>query len=552
SNYGTEGRYNLGASAAYAAGGLSVTGNITFRHDIRKRTGTDVRTRIASSGNTASNQDLLNAQPRHAFVASLSAKYKFDPKNQINAGLSFNQRLVRPYTLEHNMATDTMGALISDNDRLGMGRGLEVSNQASAGYTYIFDDKGEFSIDLRRGQTHENRNTGYTSTFRTPVAAPALSELLLHSNIIQSEYTGEYVGNLWGGKIKAGYDLQQDHSVFNNYGGTIVGTTHTPDPAQTNLFIYGQSIHAGYATYQFVLGKDWHFLGGLRLEQTRVGTNQVTSGIVNKNSYFRAYPSLHVEYALDADQILSFSYSHRVSRPEADEVNPYPVFVDAFSVRAGNPLLLPQETHSLELGYETKLWGASLAATAFWRQTYNAATQVSRYISPTVLLNTLENLGESQSGGLDMTATGKLWSDFSYNLAATTFYNELNASNLGIGKIKAGLSYTLKGSLDYSLTPIDLVQVSGNYSGRRLTAQGYRAPAGLLNIGFRHKLRDDLALVTTLADVLNSQYSKTVTNIPTLSEVNDQHSMGRTFYIGLTWAFGGKPAKDQFDYSGGG
>ncbi|HKU54264.1 MAG TPA: TonB-dependent receptor plug domain-containing protein, partial [Rhizomicrobium sp.] len=85
SNYGTEGRYNLGASAAYAAGGLSVTGNITFRHDIRKRTGTDARTRIDSSGNTASNQDLLNAQPRHAFVASLSAKYKFDPKNQINA-----------------------------------------------------------------------------------------------------------------------------------------------------------------------------------------------------------------------------------------------------------------------------------------------------------------------------------------------------------------------------------------------------------------------------------------------------------------------------------
>ena len=550
-NLGSEGRYNLGGSASYRSGGLTISANGSYRVDTRKRIGTDARVRHSSGGDTTSHQNLVNVQGRKAIVAAGSVTYDFDGKNRINAGYSFNQRTAVPSSIEHNSGTNNLGVTNSDYDRVTSGTGVELSTQASAGYRYTFDDKGEFNIDLRRGQTHENSANTYVSTYRIPAIASTTTEQLLRANSIESEFTAEYSGPLWGGKLKTGYDLQQDHNDFNNYGGSVVAGVHTSDPTQTNHFIYGQTIHAGYATYELGFG-DFNVLGGLRLEQTLVSTNQVTSSLINKNNYFRAYPSLHLEYDLGGNQIVSLSYSHRVARPDSEDVNPYPVYQDAFNVRAGNPFLLPQETHSLEGAYETKLWGANLAATAYWRQSFNGITDVSTFISPTVLQTTKQNLGENSSGGVEFTANGKIGTDLAFNLAGNVFYNEINASALALGPKRSAGSYTVKASFDYSLTPQDLLQISGTYSGRRLTAQGYRMGSGTLNLGYRHKLSDELSVVATVSDILNSQYSHSVNEIPTLSERNDQHSIGRVVFLGLSWTFGGKPARDQFDYGAGG
>ena len=550
-NLGTEGRYNLGASAAYKSGGLNISGNASYRDETRKRTTNDARTRHTSVGDTGSTQAVTTLQPRKAIVGSLNAIYDFEPQDRVNAGVSFNQRSEKVTTTEHNVSTDTLGAKTSDYDRLGFAPGIEISTQLSGGYRHIFDDKGQFSLDIRRGQTHENQTRTYVSTYRLPVQAPGTTEQLLHTNVIESDYTAEYSGSLWSGKIKAGYDMQQDHSSFNNYGGSVVAGAHIADPAQTNLFVYGQTIHEGYATYEVALGT-WNVLAGLRMEQALVATNQVTSGIVNHNRYTRVYPSLHVDHDLGGDDLVSFSYSHRVQRPEADEVNPYIVFQDAFNARAGNPLLLPTETHSFEVGYETKLFGANVSATAYWRQGFHVATDVQRFISPTVLLTTRDNIGKSNAGGLEFTGNGKISSNLSFNLSGNLYYNEISAASTGLTTVRSAGSYSLKSSFDYKLTPDDLLQISGNYNGRRLTAQGYRLSSGLLNLGYRHKLSDDLSIVATLSDVLNSQYGNSVTNVPAFHDVNKQHSMGRTGYIGVTWTFGGKALKDQFDYGGGG
>ena len=108
-----------------------------------------------------------------------------------------------------------------------------------------------------------------------------------------------------------------------------------------------------------------------------------------------------------------------------------------------------------------------------------------------------------------------------------------------------------KGSVDYHLTPKDLLQVSANYNGKRLTPQGYRLPTGFFNAGFRHQIRPDLSAVLSVADLLDSQRDRTVIDTPLLQDVITRRRSSRTASLALSWNFGGvkKVKEPKFDYA---
>ena len=278
----------------------------------------------------------------------------------------------------------------------------------------------------------------------------------------------------------------------------------------------------------------------------------MTTGEKSHASYFHAYPTLHFEYDLTGSQILRLSYSHRVARPEAEDLNPYPVFSDPQNLRAGNPRLRPEQTHSFEAGYEFDRRGMNWQATLYLRETYDAFTEVSRLISPTVLLTTKDNLGKSTAGGLELTGNGTLAKSLKYTLSGNVFYNRIDASNLGILGARSTWSYAAKASLDFQATGRDLLQVSATYNGKRLTPQGYRLPVGSINLGLRHQIRNNLAIVATVSDLLDSQRDRLVIDTPTLHDEVARRRSSRTAALGLTWTFAGnrRNAKEpQFDYS---
>jgi len=549
---GTEGRYNLGATAAYKSGALNLFGSASLRHETRKRTTTDHRVRrdAVAGGAAASDQTVVSDQQRDSKIVSAGFDYDLGAKSRISGSASYNRRAEALTIGERNRAADPGGAVLKDYDRQGAGRGHETSTQLSAGYRRTLANDGEFTLDLQRGETKEDRRRTYLSRFRAPPAADLREELIPRADEITTELSAEYSGALPGkAKLKLGYDLQSDNDDYDNYGGTIVDALHVADPSQTNRFLYKRTVHALYGTYERPLG-DWTLLAGLRLEETLIDTHQVTSALKNSTDYFRAYPTLHLEKDLGEDQKLRFSYSKRVARPEPEDLNPYFVVIDAFSARAGNPNLMPQETHAFEVGYETRIHGATLAATAYARRSLNGMTEVSRYISPTVLLTTKENLGKATSGSVELSASGKIASAVSYNLSTNVFYNQIDAANLGFAAKRSTIGYTGKASLDYAATAKDFFQVSASYSGKRLTAQGRRLPSSSVNLGYRRKLTSDLSAVVTVSDLLNRQRDRTVIDTPTLSDQFERRQLGRTAFVSLSWKFGaGGKAKDPgFDY----
>jgi hypothetical protein len=110
-----------------------------------------------------------------------------------------------------------------------------------------------------------------------------------------------------------------------------------------------------------------------------------------------------------------------------------------------------------------------------------------------------------------------------------------------------------RGSLNWQVTPKDLVQLNAFFNGEFLTPQGYFAPTGALNLGYRRKVTDQLAFVVTAQDVLRTFRFKSVIDTPTLkSHINGMIDTP-VVMAGFTWTFAGqgKKAEPAFDFGGG-
>ena len=342
---------------------------------------------------------------------------------------------------------------------------------------------------------------------------------------------------------------------YDSLGRRGADPTASPiDPNLTNQFLHEQTVHSVYATYERPFSDKLTAQGGLRAEQVDVHTNQVTSGQVDEQDYFKVYPSLHLAYELSERQKLSASYSLRTQRPNEDFLNPYVVYIDPLNLRAGNPNLRPQETHSFELGWQYRHQQTFYLATLYYRDSSGGITEVTEDIGGGVFLTTFENLGERRTGGLELVANGPIGKKLTYQVSGNAFWEEIEASNLGFTEPRSGTSLSLRGNLSWTPTPKDFFQVNAVLNGRRLLPQGYVEPFGLLNLGYRRKVSEALSLTVTAQDVLDTIRREIVIDTPTLRDRTVFDGNARALFVGFTYNFAkGPPRKQQqpgFDFGG--
>ncbi len=206
-----------------------------------------------------------------------------------------------------------------------------------------------------------------------------------------------------------------------------------------------------------------------------------------------------------------------------------------FSSRATSLLEHPSDTYGV---------------TAYYRFDRNSVTDIVQPISDDVVLTTKANLPKSRSAGLELTARGKLSADLSYNLSGELFSSQIDATALGATGLKSTTGFNMKASLDWRPTSADTAQISFSRSDRRLTPQGSVGAINLVNLGFKHQLRPDLAAVVTVTDAFDGQKQHRIITTPQLRDDYFRHQFGRIAYVGLVYTFGG-PARSKsegFDY----
>lgn len=552
---GSDGRFNLAGKMTYHAGPLTATASLTLHRDMRRRPFSDRRNEIdpATGRATASAQDSLFHGEKLSRIVSGGVDYDLTSHDRLSLAGSYNHRTGTPQLTQHDLTTDPSDAVTSDFDRTGTGHENEVTDEATGKYRHVFAGKDRvFTLDFRRGETIENEIRRFTDVYRLPAGLVTIDQQRPRLDLLQREATAEYSQPLWGGKLRAGYDVQRDDDDFRNHGDLIDPATGaaTTDPTHSYHFRYGQTVHAFYATYDRTIAKNLSAILGLRLEQTVISTDQIDLSLVGRQRYFRAYPTLHLQYDAGGGHSLKFSYGNRIVRPDPEDLNPSPVFSDPLNLRAGNPDLKPQETRAFEAAYQYEAQGLSIEATLFARLNRNGFTEVSRFISPTVLLTTKENLGRSSAFGIDLAANGKLSPVLSYRFNGTVSRNAIDAGNLGFAGARSIIGATAKGGIDLSLSHADLVQLGAIFNGKRLTPQGYRLASFTANLGLRHRFQGGLTAVLSLSDLLDSQRERSVIDSATIVERSTRRNSRRMVSLALSRPLGGAraPADTPFDF----
>lgn len=539
---GTDGSFALDGTITYRAKPWTFSGNAGLRRDVRWRPFSDHRIDLDPSGEqTTVDQSGIFGGPRLARTVAGTVDFDASARDRLSAHGSYTHRTGTPHLRQRNIVEDASGLPTTKYARFATGHEDEVDSEVSGSYRHQFGKDHQFTLNFRRGESVENENRLFHSFYEIPAGLQEIDEQFPRADELQRELTAEYarpVGN--GGKLLVGYDREQDDDDFLNRGIFIDPVTMeiAVDPSKTNRFHYRQIVDAGYLNFDRSIGKKLSLSAGLRVEATSIGTNQIDLGLRHHSSYFKAYPSIHLEYDLADRQKLRLGYSRRVVRPDPEDLDPYPVFADPLNERAGNPDLKPEEIDSVEAEYERDSKAGSFDVTAFLKRTMNEFTVISRLISPTVILTTRENLGSSTAVGIEASDQGKLSKSISYRLSGSIYRNELNASNLGFLQQRAAVVADAKAGLDINLTKRDLLQINANYRGKRLTAQGYRLSSFVTDLGLRHDFPNHMIATLAVSDLFDSRRDRIFVTTGSLHEIVLRRNGRRRVSVALTLPFG--------------
>lgn len=559
---GTGDRGNAGATASYNSNKLTITGDINARKDGNNGHGNDVRTILDGQDHvlstTRSTFDQHSQQQQNG--ARVSVDYDVDPKTRLSGELRHFHFDVDAHNHVPVTGFGPTGAITAAFDeRLDLNLRHDT-DAAQLSARHKFGEGHELVVNASRERTTEDRASQFGQVTSVPVLPDIFTDLKSAQTLTLSQIKADYTRPLSGeAKLKTGYDLRIDENDYDNVGRRGTGPANAaPDPSQTNLFLYKQTINAAYLTYERPFG-DWTVLGGLRLEAVQLDLNQVTSNLVHNTDDFRVYPSLHLAYRFSDDQQLILSYSKRVQRPNPQDLNPFRVQRDPLNFQAGNANLRPQLTDSFEAGYQYKAGGTFYLGTLYYRRSDHGVTDVVTSLGNGVLLTTKENLSQSQNAGLELVANGRLSKALTYNVSTNLYWQEIEASSQGLSQVlgfagrRSAFETGGRASLNWQATPKDTVQLSGQLNAKRLTPQGYSDPNLLTFLGYRHKFSDSLSAVATVQDVLGTFRFGNTIDTPTLRERNRGKPSIQAVLIGLNWTFGApnKRARDPgFDFGG--
>lgn len=274
-----------------------------------------------------------------------------------------------------------------------------------------------------------------------------------------------------------------------------------PDLRKTNHFIYEENINAIYGN----VSKKWDKFkatAGLRLENTNVKGTQLATNQVNKRNYTQLFPSAVLSYDLTEKSNLEVNLSRRITRPSYNQLNPFKLYLDPTTMRAGNQDLNPQTTMNYELTYSLS---NKYFATLSYSRTSDNITDILKPISEdgqNVTVQTFENLNSVSYYGLYLIAPVKVTKWWDMNNSANFYYGSYtgNVSGTQINN-KGNFTFNINSINSFKLGNGFTAELTGNYKAKEVYAYLNVSPNWYLNIGAQKKFKNNSTLKFSFTDV---------------------------------------------------
>lgn len=558
--------YNAGIALNYRDNKFNYFGNYNFRHG-----------RNVGEGNTTTVGLINGIRDENSLVTETSTEsFRKGINNSFRLGMDYYANDKTTLSLGANMS-------IRDNNRgedlfYRSYRGTQTpvitprtsrQHEDDFGYDFIFD----FKRELKREGEELTANVTYGSD-QEDGTNDYYQE---NPEFISQRFnkTGEK-GRNWNfqldyvlplgenHKFEAGYrttlrnsdDFQYSDTLFN-----IQSDIWVPDYAVSNEFGMESGVHALYANYQRMLGERVGLQLGLRAEDAYLNTEnrsidpeKIAAGTdVDRGNldYFRVYPSAFLTYDVNAEgDKVQLSYSRRVQRPRGWQVNPFVSLSDPINIRQGNPNLMPEDIHSMELSFAKFYTNWNFITTAYMRRV-NDMVQPLQYdfndpIAATYLegkenatFMRWENVGSRNNAGLELISKVNIFRWWDVTANANVYYQRVNPnSRYNINKVE-NIAWDGNITTNVKFTPTSSVQVRTNYRAPMKTLQGRMKSMNGVDLAVRQDvLQGKGTVMFNVRDVFNTRRFGGETNLQTrYSDFYNRWSR-RTFNISFSYRFG--------------
>lgn len=406
-----------------------------------------------------------------------------DKKNTIGvvvSGFTFSGHPTpRTVTTTHDQDYKVLSQMVSQTDNKIKFRNLTTN----INYRHQFDSTGrELTADVDYIAYENNSRMTLTTDFYNGAGQTFGDPLILKGELpakiniwsVKSDYTHPFRK---GGRFEAGVKssfVSNDNLVnYVRWDGS-----QWKDDTRSNHFIYDENINAVYLNANRQLGK-WSLQGGLRLENTIAKGYQVTNDSSFKRNFTNLFPSAFISYDLDKSNKLTVSYSRRITRPNYQDLNPFIYFLDSLSYRKGNPFLLPQFTHNIELSHSFK---GKLITTLNYNSTNNVISQLVKPDGDLLYL-TSDNVARFRNIGIAITApvpVTKWWN-------SNVFINVYNNRYEGVYENKpldmSFTSFMINMTQTFTIKQGFTAEVTGFYRARGVQQLNVDEPMYLLSFG---------------------------------------------------------------------
>jgi len=384
------------------------------------------------------------------------------------------------------------------------------------------------NVNITGNETKGNRETSTAfketqSTLKLDYAHPLSEKVLFETG---AQYFLNAVGN--------------DYAV-----NDIIAGERIPDLSLTNIFEYDQKVLGIYGTAAYEAEK-WGIKGGMRVENTDLTTLLVNTNERNNQKFTNFFPSAHTSYKFSEKFSLQAGYSRRIFRPRLRNLNPFINIRNQFSIRQGNPNLLPEFTVSYELNSIYTFDKSSFNFSVYHSYTTDVVESVIKF-EDNVSTSFPLNIGTNRATGIELngkyspqkllTLNGDL--NFNYFVREGEFEGtsfDFNASRFS-GKLVIKLK--LPATFD--------VEVTGQYRSAYQTVQGTVSEQLFANLGVRKKILNKKGVLNlSIRDIFASRIRESET-VQSDFIVYNWGQRGRFISLGFSYGFG---KGEAMEYSG--
>ncbi|HSC39171.1 MAG TPA: outer membrane beta-barrel family protein, partial [Chitinophagaceae bacterium] len=310
------------------------------------------------------------------------------------------------------------------------------------------------------------------------------------------------------------------------------GVHWAEDPAASNQFKYDERLLMFYSSFEKSIQKT-SIKAGLRGEQTWSRGHSVTTGESIDKNYFGLFPSLFIDHAFNEKKgnSVHFNYSRRVKRPGYNDLNPYRLQVNDYSILTGNPNLLPQYTHSLQAGYTLH---QNFTADVYLLSTHNFIAQTASTIDSNVIVHQSKNYPNNTEYGLSLNGSFNIVKAWNVNNSLLLYHVSSDLTPLQLTKT----SLNLQSIHTITLKKIADIDVVAQYNSPYLNANAVQAQMFYMDIGMtRRILKGQGRLRLNLSDIFNTFRERDLTEYNNTRIDFYQKRPTRTVSLSFTYNF---------------